>query len=59
MESATDYICIHKMETLRSENPNPDTLLRSKKRKCWKAGGNWVTNENGSYCTRNIETSSN
>jgi hypothetical protein len=58
VESPTGYICIHKMETLRSENPNPDALLRSKKRKCWKAGGNWVTNENGSYCTRNTETSS-
>ncbi len=50
VESQDSYICIHKLNYLRTDNPNYESLFRSKKRKCWKAGGNWVTNANGSYC---------
>ncbi len=46
------YFCMHTLSTARQNKPdkNKPELFRSKKRKCWRAGGTWVTNQNGSFC---------
>jgi len=45
------YMCMKELSIAEGDtNISPDSLLQSRKRKCWKAGGQWVTNSHGSFC---------
>ncbi len=44
------YHCMMPLSTAKAGEITNNELFRSKKRKCFKAGGQWVTNSHGSFC---------
>ena len=50
------YFCYKQLSMARVGSTTPYQAFKGGKRKCWRAGGTWMTNSHGSWCANATKT---